>query len=94
MTKEDVINEVYKQNELSKIEASDTVELILDTLKTILAEGETVKIAGFGTFTVRKKGERIGRNPRTKEEIPIPPRKVVTFRASKHFKSMVENSFV
>ena len=91
MTKEDLVKEVYKVNGLSRGEASDIVELILDTLKTTFAEGETIKIAGFGTFTVRKKSERTGRNPRTKEEVAIPPRKVVTFRASKQFKAMVEN---
>ena len=51
MTKEDLVKEVYKENGLSRGEASDIVELILDTLKTTLAEGETIKIAGFGTFT-------------------------------------------
>ena len=66
------------------------VELLIDILKEHLAEGETVKIAGFGTFTVRKKGERIGRNPRTREEVLIAPRKVVTFKASKQFKAVVE----
>ena len=92
MTKADIANAVYQKVGLSKVEASDIVELILNTLKTTLAEGETVKIAGFGTFTVRKKTERIGRNPRTKEEVPIPPRTVVTFKASQQFKAMVEHS--
>ena len=94
MTKADIAKELYERNYkwLSRNEASDMVELLIDTLKEHLAEGETVKIAGFGTFTVRKKGERMGRNPRTREEVPIPPRKVVTFKASNQFKAIVENT--
>ena len=92
MTKADIAKELYEQNHkwLSRNEASDMVELLIDTLKENLAEGEMIKIAGFGTFTVRKKGARIGRNPRTKEEVPIAPRKVVTFKASQQLKVMVE----
>ncbi len=67
------------------------VELLIDTLKENLAEGKMVKIAGFGTFTVRKKGARIGRNIKTGEEMPILPRKVVTFKASQQLKAIVEN---
>ena len=91
MTKADIAKELYERNHkrLSRNEASDMVELLIDTLKEHLSEGETVKIAGFGTFTVRKKGERISRNPRTKEEVLIPPRKVVTFKASNQFKAVV-----
>ncbi len=93
MTKADIAKELYERNLkwLSRNEANNMVELLIDTLKENLAEEKMVKIAGFGTFTVRKKGERIGRNPRTREEVPIPPRKVVTFKASKQFKAIVEN---
>ena len=92
MTKADIAKELYERNYkwLSRNEAFDMVELLIDTLKENLAEGKMVKIAGFGTFTVRKKGARIGRNPRTREEVPIPPRKVVTFKASSQFKAVVE----
>ena len=92
MTKADIAKELYERNHkwLSRNEASDMVELLIDTLKENLAEGKMVKIAGFGTFTVRKKGERMGRNPRTREEVPIAPRKVVTFKASSQFKAVVE----
>ena len=91
MTKADIAKELYERNLkwLSRNKASDMVELLIDTLKENLAEGKMVKIAGFGTFTVRKKGARIGRNPRTKEEVLIAPRKVVTFKASKQFKELV-----
>lgn len=90
MTKADIAKEVYKKIDISRDQAVNMIELILDTLKTALSDSHTVKIAGFGTFTVRKKGKRMGRNPRTKEEVPIPPRKVVTFKASRQFKAMVE----
>jgi integration host factor subunit alpha len=92
MTKADLANEVYQNVGISKVEAFDMVELLLNTLKMTLAEGEAIKIAGFGTFLVRKKGARKGRNIKTGEEIPIAPRKVVTFRLSLQFKAMVENS--
>ena len=93
MTKADIAKKLYERNHkwLSRNEASDMVELLIDTLKDNMAEGKTVKIAGFGTFIVRKKTERIGRNPRTREEVLIAPRKVVTFKASKQFKGMVES---
>jgi integration host factor subunit alpha len=91
MTKADLANEVYQKVGISRVEASDIVELLLETLKATLAEGETVKIAGFGTFLVRKKGARKGRNIKTGEVILIAPRKVVTFRPSLQFKSMVDN---
>ena len=92
MTKADIAKELYERNYkwLSRNEASDMVELLIDTLKDNLAEGKMVKIASFGTFIVRKKGERIGRNPRTRDKVPIPPRKVVTFKASNQFKAVVE----
>ena len=68
MTKSDIAKELYERNYkwLSRNEASDMVELLIDTLKENMAEGKMVKITGFGTFTVRKKGARIGRNPKTR----------------------------
>jgi len=92
MTKADIVKELYERNYkwLSRMEASDMVELLIDTLKENLADGKTVKIAGFGTFIVRKKGARKGRNLKTGEEIPIAPRKVVTFKPSQQLKAMME----
>jgi integration host factor subunit alpha len=92
MTKADIAKELYEKNYnwLSRKEASDMVELLIGSLKENLADGKIVKIAGFGTFIVRKKAERKGRNLKTGEEIPIAPRKVVTFKASNQFKAMVE----
>ena len=90
MTKADLVKEIHERNGLSNDESAHMVNLVIETLKANMAEGKTVKIAGFGTFMVRKKGERKGRNLKTGEEIPIAPRVVVTFRASKQLKAMVE----
>lgn len=94
MTKAELAKELYERHYkwLSRKEAFDMVELVYDTLKVALAEGETVKIPGFGTFIVRKKGMRKGRNIKTGEEIPIEPRKVVTFKPSLKFKAMLEKA--
>ena len=105
MKKVDIANELYEKIGISKKEAMDIVELVLDTLKDSLKNGEIVKIAGFGNFVVRNKRERKGRNPKTGEaivrtthsrartkrgeEIGISPRKVVTFRPSHIFKEYV-----
>jgi integration host factor subunit alpha len=89
MRKSDIANDVYEKVGISKKEASDIVENILNTIKSVLQQGETVKIAGFGNFVVRKKRARKGRNPKTGEEIGITPRKVVTFRPSQVFKKYV-----
>lgn len=89
MRKSDIANDVYEKVGVSKKEAADIVEIILDTIKSVLQKGETVKIAGFGNFVVRSKRARKGRNPKTGEEIGITPRKVVTFRPSQVFKKYV-----
>lgn len=91
MKKADIANELYEKIGISKKEALNIVELVLNTLKDSLQRGETVKIAGFGNFVVRNKRERKGRNPKTGEEIGISPRKVVTFRPSQIFKKHVNN---
>ncbi len=92
MTKADIVTEVYEKVGLSKKEASEIVEFVLDTIKNTLKDGETVKLAGFGNFVVRQKGKRKGRNPKTGEEIEITPRKVVTFKPSMVFKGYVGTS--
>src|SRR2546428_13125345 len=89
MRKADLVTEIYEKVGVSKKEAADLVELVLDTIKSVLQKGESFKIAGFGNFIVRRKGPRKGRNPRTGEEIGITPRRVVTFRPSKIFKKYV-----
>lgn len=91
MRKADIAEEIFKQVGLSKNEATDIVEFVLNLLKSVLQKGESVKIAGFGNFVVRSKGARKGRNPRTGEEIGITPRRVVTFRPSQVFKKYVNS---
>lgn len=92
MRKADIANEIYEKVGVSKKEAADIVEFILNLLKEVLHKGESVKIAGFGNFVVRSKGARKGRNPRTGEEIGITPRRVVTFRPSQVFKKYVNHA--
>ena len=89
MRKADLATEIYEKVGISKKEAADLVELVLDMIKGILQKGESFKIAGFGNFVIRSKGPRKGRNPRTGEEIGITPRRVVTFRPSQIFKKYV-----
>jgi integration host factor subunit alpha len=89
MRKSDIANEIYEKVGISKKDAAQIMETILNTIKGVLQKGETVKIAGFGNFVVRSKRPRKGRNPKTGEEIGITPRKVVTFRPSQVFKKYV-----
>lgn len=92
MRKADIATEVYEKLGIPKKDASDILELMLDSVKAVLQKGETVKIAGFGNFVVRHKRARKGRNPKTGEEIGITPRKVVTFRPSQVFKRYVNET--
>ncbi|MEI6985083.1 MAG: integration host factor subunit alpha [Rhodospirillaceae bacterium] len=80
---------VYQEVGLSRNESADLVETILDEISDALARGETVKISSFGSFSIRHKGQRIGRNPKTGEEVPILPRQVLVFRASHVMKSRI-----
>ncbi len=82
MTKAEIIERVYQTLGGSKQECAHYVELTFDLIKQGLAGGENVKISGFGKFNLRIKKTRPGRNPRTKQEIMISPRRVVTFKAS------------
>ena len=89
MTKADIISDVFDKVGLPKQDAEELVEMILDTVKVTLKDGETVKLSGFGNFVVRKKRSRKGRNPKTGQEIEITPRSVVSFRPSMIFKDHV-----
>ena len=89
MTKADIVEKVYSKIGFSKKEASELVELVFETLKDVLHNGEKVKISGFGNFVVRGKNERIGRNPQTGEQIKISARRVLTFRPSQVLKAML-----
>jgi len=94
MTKADIARAVQEKASIAMKEAIDAVELVLAMLKETLAEGETVKFSGFGTFLVRKRGERKGRDLKTGEEIPVKAKWVVTFKPSKQFKVMVDSDNV
>jgi integration host factor subunit alpha len=80
---------IYAQVGLSRNESSDLLELVLERMARALESGESVKISGFGTFSVRQKGRRIGRNPKTGVEVPILPRRVLVFRPSHVLKADV-----
>ncbi len=82
MTKADIVNSLYEKLGLSKKETATIVEIVLETIKDNLEQGQKIKIAGFGNFIVRQKTARKGRNPKTGEEIEISRRKVVTFKPS------------
>ncbi|MGN7438328.1 MAG: integration host factor subunit alpha [Alcanivorax sp.] len=89
VTRADLAEAVYEEVGLSRNESADLVESVLDEISNALVEGENVKISSFGSFTIREKGERIGRNPKTGVEVPILPRKVLVFRASHVLKDRV-----
>ncbi len=82
---------VYQEVGLSRNESAELLEAVLSQVSDALARGETVKISSFGTFSVRQKGQRIGRNPKTGEEVPILPRKVLVFRPSQVLKNRVNH---
>jgi integration host factor subunit alpha len=82
LTRADLADIVHSRLGLSRAESASLVERVLFHMCAALAEGENVKISGFGSFILRDKGERVGRNPKTGVEVPIAPRRVMTFRAS------------
>ncbi|WP_353684673.1 integration host factor subunit alpha [Thermodesulfovibrio sp. 3907-1M] len=92
MTKADLINFIFERVGLPKTEIQKIVETVFDTIKEALKEEEVVKISGFGVFTVRRKGSRMGRNPKTMQTVEIKPRKVVTFRPSEQLKQRIQKS--
>jgi integration host factor subunit alpha len=89
ITRADLAEAVYEEVGLSRNESSDLVEAVLDEIMDTLVAGENVKISSFGSFSIREKGERIGRNPKTGVEVPISPRKVLVFRASHVLKDRI-----
>ena len=86
MTKASLIEKVYEKIGFSKKESTEIVEMVFDILKGTLETGEKIKISGFGNFVVREKKLRIGRNPKTDEEMEISARRVLTFRPSQLLK--------
>ena len=89
ITRADLSESVFQEVGLSRNESSDLLETILAEVVEALARGESVKISSFGSFTVRDKGQRVGRNPKTGQEVPILPRRVLVFRASNVLKSLI-----
>ncbi len=91
VTRVEICDAVYKTVGLSRIESATVVELFFNEIYDCIERGEQVKLSGFGTFTVRKKRERMGRNPKTGVEAPIPPRRVVMFKASAIMKQQIHS---
>jgi integration host factor subunit alpha len=91
ITRADLSESVFQEVGLSRNESADLVEVILGEIADALARGETVKISSFGSFSVRDKGQRVGRNPKTGQEVPILPRRVLVFRASNVLKARINN---
>jgi integration host factor subunit alpha len=89
LTRAAIAEAIHKSLGLSRSESLAMVESVLSHMCEALAKGENVKISGFGTFLLRDKGERIGRNPKTGVEVPITPRRVMTFRASQMLKDRI-----
>lgn len=82
VTRADIAEALYNELRLSRVESSELVDAVLDEMADALVRGESVKISSFGSFSVRQKAERVGRNPKTGVEVPITPRRVLSFRAS------------
>lgn len=91
MTKSELIDEVANKTNLTKKDAHGAVDAVFTTITEQLASGERVQLIGFGTFEVRDRAERMGRNPQTGEEMTIPARKVPAFKAGKQLKDAVDN---
>lgn len=89
ITRADLCEAVYKRVGLSRTESAALVETVLDQISDCVVRGEPVKLSSFGTFMVRPKGRRIGRNPKTGEEVPISPRRVLVFKASNVLKQKI-----
>jgi integration host factor subunit alpha len=89
LTRADLAEALHREVGLSRADSGKLVEHILACMCGALADGENVKISGFGTFVLRDKGERVGRNPKTGVEVPIAPRRVLTFRPSQMMRDRI-----
>jgi integration host factor subunit alpha len=89
LTRAQLTEAVYQEVGLSRNESADLVEAVLGEISSALTRGDMVKISSFGSFFVRQKGQRIGRNPKTGEEVPILPRRVLVFRPSHVLKNRI-----
>ena len=91
VTRADLAEAVYREIGLSRTESSELVESVINQISQALLRGESVKLAGFGTFSLRDKKQRIGRNPKTGEAVPITPRRVLVFKASQVMRERVDS---
>lgn len=89
VTRADLCEAVYQKVGLSRAESAELVEAVLQEISDVLVTGEQVKLSSFGTFSVRSKTERVGRNPKTGEEVPILPRRVLVFKPSNVLKHRI-----
>ena len=89
ITRAQLSEAVYEEVGLSRNESADLVESVLEEMVNALSDGETVKISSFGSFSIRQKSQRMGRNPKTGEEVPILPRKVIIFKPSHVLKNRI-----
>ena len=89
LTRADLAESLHREVGLSRADSASIVEKILEHMCEALSKGENIKISGFGTFVLRDKGQRIGRNPKTGVEVPIAPRRVLTFRASQMMRERI-----
>ena len=91
LTRADLAEAVYRKVGLSRTESAALVESVLDEICEAIVRGETVKLSSFGSFVVRDKGQRVGRNPKSGQEVPIPPRRVMVFKPSNILKSRINH---
>jgi len=89
MTKADIVEDIAQKTGLTKKEVGETVDLFLEEISKLLVDGHHLEIRGFGTFKVKERKERMARNPRTGEAVPVPARKVPIFKVSKMLKDRV-----
>jgi integration host factor subunit alpha len=94
ITRADLCEAVYQKVGLSRTESAELVEMVIDEISNRIVAGEAVKLSSFGSFIVRNKGQRIGRNPKTGQEVPISPRKVLVFKPSNVLKQRINDSLV
>ena len=92
LTRADLAEAVFQKVGLPRNESAEIVELVLREIVSSLERGDTVKLSSFGSFGIRNKGQRIGRNPKTGQEVPITPRRVLVFRASNIMKQRINEA--
>ncbi len=90
LTKADIVEKLFESIGLNRKDAKELVDMFFEEIKHALEQGKTVKLSGFGSFDLRDKRERPGRNPKTGEEIPVTARRVVTFKAGQKLKGRIE----